>query len=209
MKWIPITLALGLACGAIAAEAGDVKVYKWVDENGTVHYGDSVPPEYMDDERQILNEQAVRVDTLPSLETRLELARQRELGKKADEERRRQSVEDKILLDTYLSVAEIEALRFKRLGMLEQHARLTQEYLDRLQDHADGLTEELQTYNYPYDPASEKPVVPAVLMEDLLATAEAIERHDEDLVARRRAQAMWHAKFDQDVARFKELKRLN
>ena len=39
-------LALGLTLVAASAEAG--KLYKWVDEKGVVHYGETIPPEYKD-----------------------------------------------------------------------------------------------------------------------------------------------------------------
>ena len=37
------------------------KTYKWVDENGITHYGDTVPQEYSQREQQILNSHGVEV----------------------------------------------------------------------------------------------------------------------------------------------------
>ena len=33
------------------------RVYRWVDSDGVVHYGDAIPPEYAEHDRDILNEQ--------------------------------------------------------------------------------------------------------------------------------------------------------
>jgi hypothetical protein len=35
-----------------ASKTSSEKLYKWVDENGIVHYGDHVPPEYAKNERR-------------------------------------------------------------------------------------------------------------------------------------------------------------
>lgn len=43
--------------GATAAE-----VYRWVDENGEVHYSESLPPNYRDQGHDVLNEQGIVVD---------------------------------------------------------------------------------------------------------------------------------------------------
>ena len=37
------------------------RLYKWTDRNGVVHYGDKVPPEYANLDRNVLNGQGVRV----------------------------------------------------------------------------------------------------------------------------------------------------
>ena len=37
------------------------RLYKWTDHNGVVHYGDKIPPEYANLDRNVLNDQGVRV----------------------------------------------------------------------------------------------------------------------------------------------------
>src|SRR4029450_7034053 len=48
-----LTLPSGAALADQKATTG--KLYKWVDENGIVHYGDHVPAEYSKSERQVVN----------------------------------------------------------------------------------------------------------------------------------------------------------
>ena len=36
------------------------RVYTWVDDDGQLHYGDKIPPEYADMPKQVLNEHGVR-----------------------------------------------------------------------------------------------------------------------------------------------------
>ena len=60
-------VALAAACLATAAHAqnsgsGSGKTaYKWVDDKGVIHYGDSVPAEYSQREQRQLNSQGVEV----------------------------------------------------------------------------------------------------------------------------------------------------
>ena len=49
-----LALAVSLATGANAAE-----VYRWVDENGDVHYSEALPPHLRDQQHDVLNERGI------------------------------------------------------------------------------------------------------------------------------------------------------
>lgn len=51
--------ALALAC---AAQAGAAEVYRWVDENGEVHYSETLPPDFEDKGHDVLNERGIVTD---------------------------------------------------------------------------------------------------------------------------------------------------
>ena len=58
--------SLLLACtSAWAATGKGTRAYHWVDKDGVVHFGDTVPPEYAEQAHQELNEQGVTVRELP------------------------------------------------------------------------------------------------------------------------------------------------
>lgn len=51
-----------LLCGAIMLVTGSAmaqKVYRWVDENGEVHYSQSLPPDFEDKTHDVLDEQGI------------------------------------------------------------------------------------------------------------------------------------------------------
>ena len=50
-------------------ELNDKPLYKWVDEKGVVHYGDSIPPQYAKQERSVLNRHGVEVGRLEGEKT--------------------------------------------------------------------------------------------------------------------------------------------
>ena len=48
--------------------------YRWIDEQGVVHYGDSIPPQYAQKERTVLNNHGVEVRKLDAQKTPEQLA---------------------------------------------------------------------------------------------------------------------------------------
>lgn len=50
--------------GIIALNPAFGRMYRWVDENGQVHYSDRVPPEYSNKERKVYNEEGRLISTL-------------------------------------------------------------------------------------------------------------------------------------------------
>src|SRR5215470_4040274 len=86
------------------------KLYRWTDDKGVVHYGDTVPPEYAKQDRNVLNSQGVNVgfeqgEVTP--EQRAEKERQAAEAKRAQLQREETARRDKMLLETYISVSDI------------------------------------------------------------------------------------------------------
>ncbi|MDH3551543.1 MAG: DUF4124 domain-containing protein [Gammaproteobacteria bacterium] len=52
-----MTLCLLAPLGASAQQA---VTYRWVDDEGVVHFGDRIPPEYAEKPKQVLNDQGIR-----------------------------------------------------------------------------------------------------------------------------------------------------
>ena len=99
-----VTTGFLLALASLNAFAGETeRVYKWVDEDGQIHYGDSIPPEYSDLPKQVLNEHAVTVDHLEGRKTEEQLAAEAK-AKEVAMQKELQLRADKALLATYLSV---------------------------------------------------------------------------------------------------------
>jgi hypothetical protein len=48
--------------GLIASDDAAAKVYRWVDENGEVHYSESLPPDYQDKGFDVLNQEGIVTD---------------------------------------------------------------------------------------------------------------------------------------------------
>lgn len=190
-----------------AAKDDSQRTYRWVDDQGVVHYGDVVPPEYADKKKQVLNEQGVTVDVLEGRKTEEELAEEARIA--AEEERRmRRRRADQALLATYLSVEEIELHRERRLALLDAQSRVTELYLGNLRRRLESLMEEASGYQ-PYSEDPEAEMIPADLSEDIAETRARIERYEGRLAESESQADTISARFEADIDRFRALKGLN
>ncbi len=191
----------------LAAQPLVAEIYKWVDENGVVHYGDHIPARFAEQDKEILNSQGVRIGTIDGRKTPEELAAEA-LRRDEEEAKRQRREQDRILLETYLSIEEIVMLRDRRLKQIEGQTQVTEAYIGQLQDKLSKLENEASAYNYPYKTGSELPPVPIELGEQIRATTQSIVDNEEQLVLRKTVYSRIKSKFDQDIQRFGELKGL-
>ena len=112
-----------------------------------------------------------------------------------------------MLLSTYLSVEEIEALRNRRIELIDGQISVTTNYLASLRERLQKLQAEANRYKpYSDDPAAEP--IDEKLAKELADTADSIVLYEKTLADTRTRQARITMGFDADIARFKELKGL-
>jgi hypothetical protein len=209
LAWLALAaLALPSLAAAQQSKTQVSKLYRWTDEKGVVHYGDSVPPEYSKIERNVLNNQGVNVgheegELTP--EKRAELARQKEQAEQEKAQKAAIERRDKMLLDTYLSVSDIEDLRNRRVELLESQIKVTELYLANLRKRLVSLQEEASNYK-PYTTREGAPQIPENLQLDLTRTAHSINLYEQTLSRTRSDEENLRNSFDSDIRRFKELK---
>ena len=197
-----------LFLGSVAAYAGQTdRVYRWVDEDGQIHYGDSVPPEYSDLPKEVLNEHAVTVDHLEGRKTEEQLAAEAK-AKELAMQKELQLRADKALLATYLSVEEIVMHRDRRIELFQAQSRVTELYLRNLERRLTKLKREAAKYR-PYSEDPDAPLISQDLVADINETQETIARHQRNLLKFQEDEAQMVARFEGDINRFKSLKGLN
>jgi hypothetical protein len=183
--------------------------YRWVDDRGIVHYGDTVPSEFAGLEQHVLNDQGIPIRVIEAYKT--DEQRAAEALVRAEQQRilraeAKRVARDSVLLNTYLSVEEIEMLRDRRLALLRAQSMVTEQYIGTLNARLMGLQEEAGKFNYPYDPESELPPLPENLAMEMVQTLEAVVQYESNIQTKREEQANLIAMFDMDITRFKELK---
>lgn len=188
----------------LAAMAEEAKVYRWVDEDGNVFYGDSIPAEYAERPKEVLNEHGVIVENLEGKKTPEQLEAER-LAEERAKQMEQQRIADQALLNTYLSVEEIEMHRERRLELFQAQARVTELYLRNLERLMNSLREEAAAYK-PYSENPSAPMIDPALAEDIQETRSTIERHQRNLKKYASDEQMIRDRFDADIARFKVLK---
>jgi hypothetical protein len=195
---VPLLL-LGLLSGPADAQ----KLYKWVDANGQVHYGDSIPPEYANQDRDVLNQRGVAVGREEGLETPAE-AQAREEQQKRAKAAQEQAQHDRMLLQTYQNVDEIELLRTRRIELIDSQITLQEQSLANLKArHAEQLQRASRFQPANKDPKA--PPMPEGMADDIARAQSDIKTQEINLDKRRKERANVNAQFDADVARFKEL----
>jgi hypothetical protein len=206
MKNLLLTAATLLVLSQGASAAQDQKLYRWVDKDGTVHYGDSIPAEYAEVEKQVVNEHGVTLDVLHGKKTEEEIAAEkREAELKAERELRRR--QDQALLATYLSIDEIIMHRDRRVELFQAQARVTELYLRNLQKRLESLQNEASRF-LPYSDDPDAVMIDSALAADIATTTGTIARHEQNLARFQKDEQSIVARFDGDISRFKALKGL-
>jgi hypothetical protein len=205
-KWHrALALVLALACGAGSALAqnrsqGPV-TYRWVDEHGVVHYGDTVPPQYARNSRQILNSEGVEIGHIDAEKTPAQL----QAEANAHARRVAQQQHDYFLLGTYTSVKDIESLRDERLAQIEAQQTAAQQYVQSLQSRLSSLQSRAQHFK-PYSSRSDAPRMPDDLAQELVQTLSEVHSQDHAIEERTEQEAQVRAQFQSDIERFEQLK---
>jgi len=200
--------ALALPLAGHAQKKDGTKLYKWVDEKGEVHYGDTVPPQFANRDRNVLNDKGVRVgfeegEVTPEERAALEARKAaEEIDRAAKEETARR---DRMLLATYLTVMDIEDLRNRRIELLESQIKVTELYLANLRKRLVSLQAEASNYK-PYTARENAPQIPPNLALDISRTTASINLYEQTLSRTRSDQTTLRTAFDNDIARFRELK---
>ncbi len=182
--------------------------YKWVDDEGRVHYGDHVPPQFIDRDRDVLNDQGVRVGRQEGVKTDAERAEEARITALQEEARALKLAaarRDRVLLDTYLSVEEIEMLRDRRLELMESQIKVTEQYLNNLRKRLLTLQQEAVLYK-PYSDKPDAPEIPSNLDVDISRTVASINLYERTLALTRDQQDEVREKFAKDISRFRQLK---
>ena len=195
------TLAAGslLACSLSAS----ADLYRWTDDDGTVHYGDRVPPEHSKRDREVVSPHGItlrRIEGVKSAEQRAEeeaLAEQRAREQSARERRARR---DRIIRDSYTSEQDIIDARDTRLqaiqGLLDianERVTVLAHRLEELEQRRDERLANDQEISENLEAQIE------VTREGLITNRDFIEAREEELEETRQG-------YERDLERFRELR---
>jgi hypothetical protein len=199
-------VVLAAACLAAAAQSQSAETktkttYKWVDDKGVVHYGDSVPAEYSQREQRELNQQGVEVGRRQAEMTPAEAAA---FAQKQKEEMERKN-HDLFLMSTYPSVKEIEDVRNARLDQVNGQITAAEAYIASLTTRIDGLKQRSMMFA-PYNTKPGARRMPDDLAEEMVRALSELRTQNAALDTRRKERDMVAAQFDGDIKRFKELR---
>jgi len=195
---------LSMTALVLANPVAAAKIYKWVDEKGVTHYGQSIPPEYKDQAASEITPEGVTVrrwGAAPPPEVRKPADDKAAQDKRKEEQKEalQQQRRDTALVNTYTSVKEIDDARERQLQGplqamkgLEPRLKKAQEKLRSHQRQVDGYAQD----GKPVPEALEQDI--AEQKAEIDAIQAEIDRH------RARVEAI-KARFEADKRRFEQL----
>lgn len=201
LKMTKLNLLFALVAGIAISFPASAKLYKWVDDNGVTHYGETIPPEFANKDRAELN-QSGRV-----IKNEEVLTPERRRAKEQEEEKRsadtkaalEQQRRDKTLISTYNSVKEIELVRNRTLQQVDARINVINYGIKATNDKLLALQEETKNYN------ATNRKIPDSLLEDIRETQARLDKQQQDLEYPVKEKAALEARFDADKERYIQL----
>jgi hypothetical protein len=193
-----ILLPALLSGGEVLAE----RIYKWVDENGEIQYGDRVPPQYATTERSVMNDQGQTVKVYEAPKSPEEKAEAQAFVKQQAEEKKvaeQQAVLDRSLLSTYSSEEDMLLARDSKVASVETLIQLTNSRIDSMQKRLKDLTNEATEF----ERSGKK--LPESLVNQMKNLKEQIEHNKDFLKTKQDEKGQIASKFDEDIKRYREL----
>jgi hypothetical protein len=192
-----LPLLLLNASGALAE-----RTFKWVDEEGNVHYGDKIPLQYSTRERKEINEQGRTLKIYEPPRTEEEKAEQERLAAiDAEKKQRNEEQEryDSILLATYSSEADMQMAHDGKLAAIEELIQLTSSRHNSLQKRLTVLTEDTADYQRRNKP------VPEFVQHQTGTVRDQISQTEAYIETKQLEMEAISQQFATDIARYHEL----
>jgi hypothetical protein len=197
-----LPLAIGALLAIASADSAAQKLYRWVDQDGKVQYGDAVPPEAIDQQRETLNRRGMTVDRVDRAMTAEErAAHEQQLAAEAlaAQARDEQQKLDAVLLGSYQTEADLTRSYRERFELVEQSLesarvgiRSQEKSLVDLLNHAADLERSGKA--------------PGARINDSIATARKQVMQQRAFLDRREADRIaLQREFDETLARYREL----
>ena len=139
MRFVLLTLSAVIMFSSFTVQA---KMYKWVDEEGQMHFGDRIPAKYQVKAHQELNERGVTMRHQEAAKTPEQKAEERRLEKdrkRAEQIRKKQQQRDRVLLDTYTTERDLIVARDSRIDAINSQIHLAESIIKDSNDKIDSM----------------------------------------------------------------------
>jgi hypothetical protein len=190
-----------VVAGLVFSLPVSAKTYKWVDDKGTTHYGETIPAEYANKDRALLNKSGVVIEkqeVLTPAERRTKEAGEAKVRDDAAQVRD-QRRHDKSLTDSYNSVEEIELSRTRSLQQVDARINSIGSQLKMDNNNLQTLQKDAASRSA----AGGK--VPAGLQDEIKEAQARAKRTQQDLDKYKADKLIINTRYDEDKARYKEL----
>lgn len=202
-----LSTLLFAAAAAVAQGSAREAFYRCKDKSGQTHYGDSLPPACSGLDTEVLDTRGMVVRVIEGEATKAERLEREAAEALARKEREQREQHDRMLIDTYLSVTDIERLRDQRIEQLQAQYRVTEQNIANMRERQSRIENQIARFK-PYSDKANAPPLPDHLAEEMVNTVNSLRTYHEMLENNQREQAELRKSFEADIRRFKELKGL-
>ena len=184
---------------SLSAEA---KLYKWVDDKGITHYGEIIPPEYANKDRDSISKSGL-LDKRPEKENpetiraKEEAEAKRKNDNQAAEEQKRR---DSALLNTYSNENEIDLARDRSLVLINARIDSYKMLLKSSQSTLDELKKESETRT------KQGKKIFQSLSNDITQTEAKVSKYNTELSKSEEELAKVKTRFENEKELYKKLK---
>jgi hypothetical protein len=184
-----------LLAGGLSAQT----VYKWVDENGDVHYSQTLPPEQTEKAHERLTDEgllAERIDRVMTAEEREQLETAQELEQEEAARVRLQQQQDRLFLATFPTEADLESSFESRRENVLAERRSVESLIDQARSRFSERVEQAAALERQGDPVPEHLVEriteSRASLRELNRRLESIDQRLDDLEAERMEELARH-----------------
>jgi hypothetical protein len=195
---------LALSINSVSS-AGGTRLYRWVDKEGRVHYTDTIPPSEADQGHAVLNNEGVRVQTVPPAKSAEAVAEETELARLRKEQQaliEKQRAADQFLLQRFRSEDDIVMARDGKIAAINVMIQVTRNNVGRQQRALAKLRSTAANLERAGKP------IPPQLTQDIANIEQSVRNAYAGILDRQTQEKAVYDTFDKDLKRFRELKRL-
>ena len=179
------------------------EIYRWVDDDGMVHYTDSMPPSRAQRQQDRLNDTGRIIGSIPAPKSVDELEEEERLTKLQEEQKKikfETEKRDQMLLAMYSSVDDIEYVRDERIATVDSAIEITQLRKTKFIKKLKELDASEQRFKANGSEA------PQWLIASRKHYQEQLSNIDEILEIKIKEKLDINQRFEKDINRYKELK---
>jgi DNA repair exonuclease SbcCD ATPase subunit len=198
------TIFVSAAAALLVAAPAGAAIKCWTNHEGVRECGETVPPEYAQEGHQVIKEGIV-VDETERAKTEEELAEEKRQAAIRAEEKRREDErkrQDRVLLQTFSTVADIERVREEQIRALEAQISVTETRNAKIQQDLDNRIARAAEQERAGNPPNED------LLKDIESLKRQLANNNEYIKARKEEQEAIRAEYAARIDRFRELKGL-
>lgn len=204
---VPLLAAPLIAGSLLLATSGaEARLYRWVDENGEVHFSDQVPPEHSRSARSELNARGREIERTERAKTLEEIEQEKELERLRKEQERliaEQKARDSVLLRTFRSEEDMLMARDGKLAAIDTNIMVTRSNIRRSKQRLDDMQSRAAKLERQGQPPSEN------LLKDIEQTRQQLKQNYASIIEREQEKEKIRTSFAADMARFRNLKKLS